>query len=118
MLKNSVFFTFANMITLESFQELALSFEDATEQPHFERPSFRVNKKIFATLNSAKQTATVKLTEIDQSAFCAFDDSIIYPVKGSWGKQGWTTVELTKVRKETLMDLLTTAYNTVALKKQ
>ena len=55
-----------------------------------------------------------KLTAIDQSVFCAFDQTIIYPVEGSWGKQGWTIVNLKKIRKSMLQDLLTTAYCTVA----
>jgi hypothetical protein len=39
-------------------------------------------------------SASWKLTTIDQSVFCAFDQTIIYPVEGSWGKQGWTMVNL------------------------
>jgi hypothetical protein len=58
----------------------------------------------------------VKLTEIDQSVFCSFDKSIVYPVKGSWGKHGWTTIELNKISKDMLKDALTVAYCTVAPK--
>jgi hypothetical protein len=41
----------------------------------------------------------VKLSVIDQSVFCAFDKTIIYPVNNKWGKQGWTLVELKKIKK-------------------
>ncbi len=102
------------MISIDSFRELALSFPSVTEEPHFEKTSFRVKKKIFATLDTSKQTAVIKLTEIQQSVFCAFDITIIYPVKGAWGKQGWTVMELQKVNIETLMDALSTSYKNVA----
>jgi hypothetical protein len=57
------------------------------------------------------QRASVKLSEKDQSVFCAFDKTIIYPVDNKWGKQGWTHVELKKIKKNMLKDLLSCAYN-------
>jgi predicted DNA-binding protein (MmcQ/YjbR family) len=105
------------MVDIKTFKQLALSFTGAEEQPHFEKTSFRVKKKIFATHGTGSNIICVKLSEIDQSVFCAFDKTIIYPVDNKWGKQGWTLVDLKKVRKDMLTDLLTTAYNTVASKK-
>jgi hypothetical protein len=105
------------MVDIETFRQLALSFPETVEQPHFEKTSFRVDKKIFATLSFADQIAVFKLSEIDQSVFCSFDNTIIYPVKGNWGKQGWTMVALKKVKKYMLKDILKTAYCEVAPKK-
>ncbi len=93
---------------------MALSFHEAEEMPHFEKTSFRVKKKIFATLDEKNKKAVVRLSMVDQSAFCAFDPTIIYPVPRGWGKQGWTVIDLTKVNKSTLKDALSTAYSTVA----
>lgn len=45
------------MVTIDSFRKLALSFPEATEEPHFEKTSFRVKKKIFATFDEAKNRA-------------------------------------------------------------
>ena len=98
------------MVTNESFRELALSLPDAVELPHFENTSFRIKKKIFATLSEKLKRACLKFSEIDQSVFSSFDQSVIYPVPNKWGKQGWTFVELEKVNEETLVDALTTAY--------
>lgn len=39
------------MFSIESFRKLAMSFPNATELPHFEKTSFRINKKIFATFD-------------------------------------------------------------------
>jgi predicted DNA-binding protein (MmcQ/YjbR family) len=105
------------MVNSNTFKQLALSFPGVEEQPHFEKTSFRVKKKIFATHATDSQLVCVKLSEVDQSVFCAFDKTIIYPVNNKWGKQGWTLVELKKVRKDMLKDILTTAYSGVASKK-
>lgn len=92
------------------FRRLALSFADAVEVPHFEIPSFRFKKKIFATLWEKENRAMVRLTAIDQSVFCDYDKSIFYPVPNAWGKKGATFIELTKVRKDMLKDALQLAY--------
>lgn len=76
------------MITNAAFKKLALSFPDASEEPHFEKPSFRVSKKIFATLDTKNDLVCIKLNEIDQNVFCVFDKSVIYQVPNKWGKQG------------------------------
>jgi predicted DNA-binding protein (MmcQ/YjbR family) len=105
------------MVSIENFKKLALSFDEAQELAHFEKTSFRINKKIFATLDIPKKRAVLKFTEIDQSVFGAFDKSVIYPVPGAWGKKGFTFVELQKVRTDMLKDALTVSYCNVAPKK-
>ncbi len=105
------------MVSQQTFRQLALSFPGVEELPHFEKASFRVKKKIFATMPPDGLSATVKLSEVDQSVFCAFDKDIIYPVDNKWGKQGWTVVQLKKVRKDMLKDILSTAYRHVESKK-
>lgn len=105
------------MVTIERFREIAFYFPEIEESPHFEKTSFRVNKKIVATLDLKTQIVCVKLSEIDQSAFCAFDNTIIYPVPNKWGKNGWTLIELTKVNEETLIDAFKTAYVGIAPKR-
>ncbi len=99
------------MADIKTFKHLALSFPDTVELPHFEKTSFRVGKKIFATLSTETNMAVIKLSEIDQSVFCAFDKEVIYPVENKWGKQGWTVINLQKVRKDMLRDALSTAYH-------
>ena len=105
------------MLGITTFRKLALSYAEAIEQPHFENASFRVKKKIFATLDEKKQRAVLKLSAIDQSVFSSYDNSAIYPVPGAWGKQGWTIVELKKVKAAICKDALTTSYCNVAPQK-
>lgn len=102
------------MVDIKTFRQLALSFPEAVELPHFEKTSFRVNKKIFATLDIKKNLACLLFSEIDQSVFSAYDNTIIYPVPNKWGKKGATYIELKKVPKRLLKDALTIAYCRVA----
>lgn len=102
------------MVSIDTFRKLALSFPEATEEPHFEKTSFRVKKKIFATYDAVNKRACIKLSEIDQSVFSLVDIAVIYPVDNKWGKQGWTLIEMNKVKKSLFVDALTTAYCEVA----
>lgn len=102
------------MISVTAFRTMALSFPGTIEQPHFEKTSFRVRKKIFATLDERTLVTVLKLSLVDQSVFCDIDKTMIYPVEGGWGKQGWTKAELKKVNSSILKDLLTAAYCLIA----
>ncbi|MEP7110140.1 MAG: MmcQ/YjbR family DNA-binding protein [Ferruginibacter sp.] len=105
------------MVDIATFKTLAMSFPETVELPHFEKTSFRINSKIFATLDMANQIACLKLTEIEQSVFCAIDTTMIYPVNNKWGKQGWTFIDLKKVKKTILKDALSKAYLAVTPSK-
>ncbi len=105
------------MPTITTARKLAMAFDEVTEEPHFEVTSFRVKKKIFATMNEPESRMTIKLSAADQDVFCTFDAMVVYPVPNAWGKQGWTHVNLQTIRKEMLQDILTVAYCTVAPKK-
>lgn len=102
------------MVTIKTVRQLALSFPETDEYPHFDRRAFRVKKKIFATLSEKDMTVSLKLTLVDQSVFCSFDKTIIYPVPGGWGRMGFTFVNLKKVKKAMFKDALTVAYCTTA----
>ncbi len=105
------------MIFIDLIRSIALALPETTEEPHFEKTSFRVAKKIFATLDSAQSRVTIRLNEIDQDVFSGFDKTIIYPVPNKWGKQGWTIIELSRVPESLLRDALITAYCQVAPKR-
>ncbi len=102
------------MIDTEYFRMLAKSFPGVEEMPHFEKPSFRINKKIFATLNQKENRACVKLTESDQYIFTLVDKSIVYPVPNKWGLQGWTLINLPGINKRLLNQILRASYKGVA----
>jgi predicted DNA-binding protein (MmcQ/YjbR family) len=105
------------MVTIDQLRALALSFPETTEEPHFEKTSFRVKKKIFVTYDVINHRACIKLSDTDQGIFCCFDKAIIYPVANKWGKQGWTLIEMNTISDEMFTDAVTAAYRTVAPKK-
>ena len=105
------------MVSIDAFRKLALSFPETTEDPHFEKTSFRVEKKIFATYDKKNNRACLKFSEVDQDVFSRIDKTTIYPVPNKWGKQGWTNVQLDKIDNDVFIDALTTAYCEVAPKK-
>ncbi|MBC7864436.1 MAG: MmcQ/YjbR family DNA-binding protein [Bacteroidia bacterium] len=105
------------MIKTETVTEMALSYEGVVELPHFEKTSFRVNKKIFATLDKKNNTAVLKFSKLEQSVFSAYDKLAIYPVPGKWGLQGFTMVDLKRVKKNVFKDALKVSYCNVAPKK-
>ncbi len=102
------------MITESTIREIALAYEQATEEPHFEKTSFRIKKKIFLTLDLVKSRACVKLSLNDQSVFSSFNKEIIYPIPNKWGLQGWTLIELSTVREPMLRDMINCSFCEVA----
>lgn len=106
------------MVTITEVREKALSFSGVVELPHFDRASFRVNKKIFLTLSEKENIAMLKLSLIDQSVFCDMSAGAVYPVPGGWGKQGATYFDLKKVKKKMLNDAMACSYKLVARNKK
>lgn len=105
------------MISIQTIRELALAFDSVEELPHFDKISFRVKKKIFATINDKQRRVTLKLSENDQSIFSLYGDkTAVYPVPNKWGKQGWTQFLFDKIDEEFLKDALRASYCEVAPK--
>jgi predicted DNA-binding protein (MmcQ/YjbR family) len=101
------------LINNEEFRKIACAFPDVEELPHFEKTSFRIKKKIFATLNEKENRGCVKLSENDQYIFSQNEAGAVYPVPNKWGLQGWTNIDLNKASKKLLKEILKTAYKEV-----
>lgn len=106
------------MATFSSLQKKALAFPEVREEPHFEKTSFRVGGKIFATFNVKTGLACLKLSPSDQDVFSLVAPGRIYPVPSAWGKQGWTFVEIKAIQAAQLSALLKAAYTGVAAAKR
>lgn len=107
------------MVKINTFKQIALSFEGAEERPHFNRTAFKViNKRIFATLHEESESANIVLSKTDQQIYCSFDKKAVYPVPNKFGLHGWTTFELKNVPVELISDALLTAYNDVINKNR
>ncbi|KIC90389.1 MmcQ/YjbR family DNA-binding protein [Flavihumibacter sp. ZG627] len=101
------------MVNSQTVRNIALSLEGTVELPHFEKTSFRLKKKIYATMDEKMQVVTIKLNEIDQSIFVAIDKVMIYRVPNKWGLKGWTIIDLKKVNMELLEEALGKAWQTL-----
>jgi hypothetical protein len=102
------------MVAYDTFKKMALSFPKAEEKEHFDLPSFRFKKKIFATYHIKDHRAMLKLSAVSQSVFCSYDSSIFFPVPGGWGTKGATYVDLAKVPLGIFKDALSTAYKEIS----
>ena len=98
------------MIPIEQFKQLVLSLDNTIELPHHDIISFRINKKIFVTLNTKENRATILLSVEEQDVFCLYDKNVMFPVPNKWGKHGWTHINLKTIPLEMCKDALMTAY--------
>ncbi len=94
-------------------RRIALSLPEAEEKSHFGKADFRVRNRIFATL-PADDLAVVKLTPDEQEALVGAEPDKLRPVKGGWGRQGWTEVALHQCDEAMLTSLLTAAWRNAA----
>jgi hypothetical protein len=104
-------------MTPAALRRFALSLPDAHEEPHFDRTSFRVKKRIFATMTRDGKEAMVR---VPLEAVHALMES--YPeVFFSYGK--WTTnggaigVRLAAVDAALMKQLLTDSFERVGASK-
>src|SRR5436190_23114981 len=100
------------MISAKQMRAAALALPEAVEAPHFERASFRVRGKIFATL-ARDGTAMLKLDLDTHEALLAAEPETFFSF-GGWSRNGATGVRLARVRPALFRDLLEQAWRNVA----
>ena len=105
-------------MTPNDFRELALSFPEAIESAHMRHPDFRVGGRIFATLGYPGEAwAMVKLSPADQNEFVRTSPGVFTPVKGAWGRQGATNINLPAATIDIVREALTAAWRNNAPKR-
>ena len=104
-------------MTVDEARRLALSLPEAVESAHMGHPDFRVRNKIFASLPDDMTRMVVKLKPEQQEIMCGAEPEVLVPVKGGWGRQGWTSVMLATADETTMKSALLTAWRNVAPKK-
>jgi hypothetical protein len=105
-------------MTPNKFRELALSFPETIESAHMRHPDFRVGGKIFATLGYPDEgSAMMKLSPGDQKEFVRTNPDVFTPVKGAWGRQGATNINLRSATIDIVHEALTAAWRNTAPKR-
>lgn len=103
-------------MTAEEFRAIALSFPETEERSHVGHPDFRVNGKIFATLNADRSKGMASLTPELQADYMAMDPSF-HPASGAWGRKGSTLITLAVADVQAVRSALAAAWEIRAGKK-
>jgi hypothetical protein len=97
------------MATAKELRRMALALEGTSEAPHFDRAAFKV-ARIYVTLAADGRTANFKFTPDEQEIKCLMLPEAFTPVPNAWGRQGWTTATLARLRGADLAAALETAW--------
>lgn len=93
------------------------SFPEVMQSPHFDKLSFRVGKKIWATWDASLERLCVPLEKSEQDVFSRVSKGKVYAVPNTWGEKGWTYVETQGIEPDLCKDLLWEALKKTATKK-
>ena len=103
-------------MTAAGFRRIALGMDGVVEGAHMGHADFRVNGRIFATLGYPdRKWGMVALTPAQQHTALREHEALA-PVKGAWGAQGATLVNLAAVDQETLGAAMTLAWQNAMAK--
>ncbi len=103
------------MTDAADFRRIALSFDGATEYPHFDRRAFKA-RVTFATLAPDERTANIKLAPDEQALKCAVAPEAFLPLDNAWGRRGWTRALLEALTETELHAALELAWRRAAAK--
>jgi hypothetical protein len=98
------------MATASDFRRIVLGLPDATEGAHMAHPDFRVNGRIFASLNHDETRGMLVLTPEQQRRYVRANPAVFQPENGAWGRSGCTRVALEPADKQTLAEAAALAW--------
>src|SRR5215211_7736332 len=104
------------MATGADLRRAALALAGTTEHPHFDRAAFKA-VRTYVTLAGDGKTANFKFTPEEQEFKCMLAPDAFTAIPNGWGRQGWTTAQLSKLSKAELHDALKIAWAHGAAKK-
>jgi hypothetical protein len=105
-------------MTPDEFRQLALALEGAIEGAHMGHPDFRVNGKIFATLQANDAWGVVMVTPEEQRELMRTDARTFVPAAGAWGLRGCTQVRLETAAEADVRGALILAWEDVRARSQ
>jgi hypothetical protein len=103
---------------LDTARRFALSLPETTEEPHFDKSSFRVKGKIFATVPQGGKVLHVNVEPDEGHALVEVQPEVFEAIL--WGKQDrtdWIRVHLAKADRAVVQELLEEAWRRKAPKR-
>src|SRR3954466_7853642 len=97
-------------VTAKRATTLALSLENVTAYPHFDRIAFRTPRRTFATLALSGVDLNFMFDLVQQAHFCKLAPHAIAPVAGGWGRMGATRCDLKLIDARTFTTALEAAH--------
>jgi hypothetical protein len=104
-------------MTPDALRKLALSFPEAHEAPHFDRTSFRVGTKIFATMTADGKEAMVRVAPGRVHDLLEEHPDVFFSYGGWTVKNGSLGVRLAKVKIAMMRELVRDSWKHAAPKK-
>ena len=102
----------------QAFRRIALTLDGARESAHMGHPDFRVDNRIFATLDPGDRFGMVALTPEQQHELLESHPEAFTPEAGAWGRGGSTRVHLETADEEIVGEALTLAWQNAVRKNQ
>ncbi|RKN84545.1 MmcQ/YjbR family DNA-binding protein [Paenibacillus ginsengarvi] len=102
-------------ITINDVRQIALSLPKTDEVEHWDKPSFRVNGKIYAVVQKDGVSVTVKTTREEREALTTFEPEI-YSVPTNFQRLHYMIVNTERIRKDDFRSVLVRAWRLVASK--
>src|SRR4051794_8337297 len=108
--------TIRPMVGAEEFRSWALSLPEAEEQETWGHPTFRVRKKIFASMSPHEESASVKSTLPEQQALIEAQPEV-FGIPDYVGKHGWVAVRFDGADEDEVKELVVEAWRMTAPKR-
>jgi hypothetical protein len=100
----------------DDVRAIALSFPEAVEQETWGHPTFRVRSKMFASMDDAGASVSLKAS-IEAQAALVGSEPETFAVARYVGQHGWVSVDLARVDPEEMAELLEDAWRATAPKR-
>ena len=103
-------------MTGDEVRRVALSFPEAVEKETWGHPTFRVREKMFAAMDEAGTSMSVKAAREAQAALVGSEPETFF-VPSYVGQHGWVGVRLERVDPEEMGELIEDAWRATAPKR-
>jgi hypothetical protein len=103
-------------MTGDEVRRLALALPEAVERQTWGQPTFRVRDRMFALMDEAGTSVSLKASREAQAALVGSEPET-FSVAAYVGRHGWVSVDLRRVDPEEMGELLDEAWRATAPKR-